>query len=62
VAAPVIYWAGSQWLETFTFRTPLGWTVFAAPLTLLMIITLITIAAVCARTAIETPVKALKAE
>jgi putative ABC transport system permease protein len=62
IAAPVIYWAGEQWLNNFAFRIPLKWQIFALPPLLLLLITMIMIVAVSVRAAIETPVRALRQE
>jgi putative ABC transport system permease protein len=60
LALPVIYFAGNNWLENFSFRIPLQWQIFVFPLLLLSAITLLTIFLVSARVAVEPPVKALR--
>ena len=62
ITLPVIYWAGEQWLQNFSFRIPLGWQVFVLPLVVLMVITLSTISVISFRSLFETPVKALRQE
>ena len=62
ITLPVIYWAGEQWLQNFSFRIPLGWQIFVLPLVLLIIITLATIGVISFRSLFETPVKALRQE
>lgn len=62
IALPIVYWAGQNWLQNFTFRIPLQWQIFSVPPLLLMMITLITIIIVSMKAAIETPVKALRQE
>ena len=60
--APVIWWGSHQWLQHFSFRTPLVWQMFALPPIALVFITFITITIVSIRAAIEAPVKALRQE
>ena len=62
LALPVIYWAGENWLENFTFRIPMQWQILAVPPLVLVAITLFTISVVSIKAAIETPVKALRQE
>lgn len=62
IAAPVIYWAGGQWLANFAFHIRLQWQIFVLPPLVLTIITMIMIIAVSVRAAIEAPVKALRQE
>jgi putative ABC transport system permease protein len=30
VAVPVVWWMMREWLSSFAYRVPLGWTIFAA--------------------------------
>jgi len=62
LAAPVIYFAGNAWLETFSFRIPLSWLMFVLPVALLLGITLLTIGAISLKAALENPVNALRNE
>jgi len=62
IAVPVIYWGGENWLQNFTFRIPLQWQIFTVPPLLLIAITLLTIIVVSMRTALESPVRALRQE
>jgi putative ABC transport system permease protein len=62
ITVPLIYWAGDQWLNNFTFRIPLGWQLFVLPPLLLTFITLTTISIISIRAALESPVRALRQE
>ncbi len=63
IAAPVIYWAGDQWLNNFASHIPsLQWQIFIVPPLVLSVITMLLIIAVSIRAAIETPVSALRQE
>jgi putative ABC transport system permease protein len=62
LAAPVIYFAGNAWLETFSFRIPISWMMFVLPVALLVSLTLLTIGVISLKAAVENPVKALRHE
>ena len=62
ITMPVIYWAGDQWLNNFTFRVPIGWELFVLPPLLLTFITLTTISIISIRAAFDSPVEALRQE
>ncbi|AYB34086.1 ABC transporter permease [Chryseolinea soli] len=62
ISAPVIYFAGNAWLETFSFRISLNWMMFVLPVALLIGLTLLTIGVISLKAAVENPVKALRHE
>jgi putative ABC transport system permease protein len=62
IAAPVIYYAGNNWLENFNFRISVGWQIFLLPPALLLLITLFTIGIISLRKAMANPVHALRHE
>ncbi|HZY79778.1 MAG TPA: FtsX-like permease family protein [Cyclobacteriaceae bacterium] len=62
IAAPLVYWAGENWLQNFPNRIPLRWEIYVLPPVLLIAITLITVISVSVKTMIEAPVKALRQE
>jgi hypothetical protein len=62
IAIPLAWWAAHQWLQNFTYRTPLSAWVFIAGGLLLLVIALITLSAQTIRTALANPVKSLRTE
>lgn len=62
IAAPLAWYGVTKWLETFAYRTPVYWWVFALSLAVVLLITLITVTVQSWRAATANPVNALKAE
>lgn len=62
VAAPLAWYGVTKWLETFAYRTPIYWWVFALSLVIVLLITLITVTVQSWRAATANPVNALKTE
>ncbi|MCC8062431.1 MAG: FtsX-like permease family protein, partial [Rikenellaceae bacterium] len=62
VAAPLAWYGVTKWLETFAYRTPVYWWVFALSLLVVLLITLITVTVQSWRAATANPVSALKTE
>ncbi|MDR1203849.1 MAG: ABC transporter permease [Tannerellaceae bacterium] len=62
IAAPVAFYAVSKWLETFYYRTPIHWWVFAVAFVVVTMITLFTVSFQNWRTANENPVDSIKTE
>lgn len=62
VAAPLAWYGVTKWLETFAYRTPIHWWVFALSLVIVLLITLITVTVQSWRAATANPVVALKSE
>jgi len=62
IAAPLIYWAGNNWLQNFSTRIPMRWEIFVVPLILLLAITMITVISVSIKAMVEAPVRALRSE
>ncbi|GGD12937.1 ABC transporter permease [Hyunsoonleella pacifica] len=62
VASPLAYYIMGQWLQKFTYRTPIEWEVFAVACFGAIIITLITVSFQAVRTATSNPVKSLRTE
>ena len=62
VAAPVAYYIGLQWLQSFAERTPIYWWLFPLALLAVGIITLATVIIQSWRTANENPVNSIKNE
>jgi putative ABC transport system permease protein len=59
---PLAGWAVHSWLQDFTYRIDLGWSVFVLSLGLTLVIALLTIGFRCWQTARANPVKALRSE
>lgn len=62
ISVPIIWYAVSEWLSGFAYRTPLHWWVFAASLLVVLLLTVITVTVQSWRAATENPVKSLKSE
>ncbi|MEJ7643935.1 MAG: FtsX-like permease family protein [Chryseolinea sp.] len=62
LSVPIVYYAGNQWLENFSFRIALGWKIYLLPPLLLLFITMLTIGIISLKSALENPVKALRHE
>ncbi|WP_071135025.1 ABC transporter permease [Millionella massiliensis] len=62
VAAPLAWYGVTRWLETFAYRTPIYWWVFAVALVIVMGITLVTVTVQSWRAATANPVGAIKSE
>lgn len=62
VAIPLGYWASSRWLQTFAYRIPLGWQLFALSALLVLLIAVVTITLQTVKAARANPVKSLRQE
>ncbi|SHG53049.1 ABC transporter permease [Winogradskyella jejuensis] len=62
VASPIAYYLMSQWLQKFTYRTNVGWSVFAIACLGALLITIITVSFQAIKAAIANPVKSLRTE
>ncbi|UWX54675.1 hypothetical protein NYZ99_17780 [Maribacter litopenaei] len=62
IATPIAWYFMNRWLESFEYRTPLNWWVFALAVAIVMAITLITISYQAIKAAIANPVKSLRTE
>jgi hypothetical protein len=62
IATPLAWWAMSGWLENFSYRVPIGWTVFALAGFFALMIALLTISVQAIKTANTNPVKSLRTE
>lgn len=62
IASPIAYYVMSQWLQKFSYRTSVGWDVFAIACFGALIITLITVSFQAIKAAATNPVKSLKTE
>ncbi len=62
VSLPLAYYAGSQWLEQYAYKTDLAWWVFVAPVMLILVIAAFTMSFQVFRTARTNPAETLKYE
>jgi putative ABC transport system permease protein len=62
IAFPVAWFAMSEWLQDFAYRTNIKWWIFIAALALAALIALITISLQAIKAAISNPVKNLRTE
>lgn len=62
IASPIAFYFVSKWLETFHYRTPIHWWVFALAFIIVTIITLFTVSLQNWRAANANPVESIKSE
>lgn len=62
LAWPLAYWASSQWLKNYAFRTEMGIGLFLLPTLLVVLIALMTVSYQTLKAARQNPIKALRYE
>src|SRR6185436_16291588 len=62
IAFPVAWWVMNKWLQDFTYRVNIGWSVFAVAATAALLIALLTVSFQAVKAAIANPVKSLRTE
>ncbi|MBC7848411.1 MAG: FtsX-like permease family protein, partial [Chitinophagaceae bacterium] len=62
IAAPLAWWAASEWLNDFTYRTNMSWWIFALSGLLMIVGALATLSFQTIRSAMANPVKSLRSE
>jgi ABC-type antimicrobial peptide transport system permease subunit len=62
IASPIAYYTMSQWLQKFSYRTDISWTVFLIACFGALIITLITVSFQSVKAATSNPVDSLRTE
>jgi ABC-type antimicrobial peptide transport system permease subunit len=62
IAAPMAWYFMSKWLQSYQYRTPISWWVFALTAAGMLFITLLTVSYQCIRAALANPVKSLRSE
>lgn len=62
IACPIAYYAMSQWLENFAYKTELSWWIFALAGVLALVIALLTVSWQSWRAARRNPVESLRSE
>lgn len=62
IAVPVTWWAMSQWLHEFAYRTPVSWWIFPLAGVSALIIAILTISFQATKAALMNPIKSLRSE
>ena len=62
IAVPIAWYCMTKWLEGFSYKTPIGWTVFALAGVLALGIALITVSFESIKSAVSNPVDSLRSE
>ena len=62
IAAPLAYYIGREWLQSFAERTPIYWWLFPLALLAVGTVTLLTVIIQSWRTANENPINSIKTE
>jgi len=62
IACPLAWWAMSQWLADYAYRTPIHWWVFVLTGTAALVIALLTVSIQAIRAALSNPVETLRSE
>ena len=62
IACPVAYYMGNQWLQSFAYKTPIGWTIFALSGCIVLAIALLTVSYQAIRAAGSNPTNSLRYE
>ena len=62
IATPVTFYAMNKWLQSFAYRAPLQWWVFAVSGALIMLIALATVSFQAIKAALVNPIKSLRSE
>lgn len=62
IAIPAAWWASAKWLQDFSYRTTIGWPVFAIAAIATVLLAVITVSFQAIKAAIANPVKSLRTE
>lgn len=62
IASPIAWWAMNKWLQSFAYRQPIDWTIFAYTTLIAIVIGLLTIGSQAIKAAVSNPIKSLKSE
>jgi len=62
IALPVAWWATAKWLQDFSYRTDINWTIYVAAAFLTILLSVVTVCFQAIKAAIANPVKALRTE
>jgi putative ABC transport system permease protein len=62
IAFPVAWWAMTKWLQDFTYRTNMSWTIYIIAGALTLLLAIVTVSVHAIRAALMNPVKSLRTE
>ena len=62
IATPIAWWATDKWLQSFVYRVPLSWWMFAMAGVLAIGIALFTVSFQAIRAALTNPIKSLRSQ
>ncbi len=62
IAWPIAWYVANKWLQEFTYKINISWTVFLLSAVVTLAIAIITIGYHCIKTATANPVKSLRSE
>jgi len=62
IASPVAWWAMKKWLQDFSYRTEMTWTIYAAAGSAIILLAIVTVSFQAIKAAIANPVKSLRTE
>ncbi len=62
IASPLAWWAGSNWLRDFAYRTQIGWWMFVTAGGIAVLIAVLTVSSQAIKAAVANPVKSLRTE
>jgi putative ABC transport system permease protein len=62
IAFPVAWWATNKWLQDFSYRTDINWSIYVAAGFVTILLSIITVAFHAIKAAIANPVKSLRTE
>jgi putative ABC transport system permease protein len=62
IALPVAWWATARWLQDFSYRTNINWSIYLAAVAITILFTIITVGLQAIRSAMANPVKSLRSE
>ncbi len=62
MSIPIAYFAMQNWLETYAYRIPLGWMLFALPIVMILLIAAVTMSFQIIKTSMTNPADTLKYE
>jgi len=62
IAFPVAWWATNKWLQDFSYRTNINWSIYVASALVTILLSIITVAFQAIKSASANPVKSLRTE
>jgi putative ABC transport system permease protein len=62
IALPIAWWATNKWLQDFSYRTDINWSIYVAAGLVTILLSVITVAFQAIKAAMANPVKSLRTE